>query len=174
MSVEEFKSARDLLLALRDNYSRRPGFHGPGSSRFNWALDWFDGELAKGEAGARPALKILAARSRPTFAELSAASTRLANGLRALGARRGDRLLLMLGNVAPLWISMLAAMKLGLVVIPATTLLSRRRHRRPPRARPRALRHRRRRGRRQIRGRGEDASASRSARRPGWRDYAAL
>jgi acetyl-CoA synthetase len=33
-------------------------------------------------------------------------------------------LLLMLGNVAPLWTAMLAAMKLGLVVIPATTLLT--------------------------------------------------
>ena len=30
----------------------------------------------------------------------------------------------MLGNVAPLWISMLAAMKLGLVVIPATPQLA--------------------------------------------------
>ncbi len=30
----------------------------------------------------------------------------------------------MLGNVAPLWVAMLAAMKLGLVVIPATTLLT--------------------------------------------------
>ncbi|MFZ0206728.1 MAG: AMP-binding protein, partial [Roseiarcus sp.] len=58
------------------------------------------------------------------FAELSAISSRLANGLRGLGARRGDRMLLMLGNVAPLWVAMLAAMKLGLVVIPATTLLT--------------------------------------------------
>ena len=43
----------------------------------------------------------------------------------ALGVRRGDRVLLMLGNVVPLWESMLAAMKLGAVVIPATTLLTR-------------------------------------------------
>ena len=38
--------------------------------------------------------------------------------------RRGDRILLMLGNVVPLWEVMLAAMKLGAVVIPATTLLT--------------------------------------------------
>jgi acetyl-CoA synthetase len=44
--------------------------------------------------------------------------------LRALGVDRGDRILLMLGNVAPLWETMLAAMKLGAVVIPATTLLT--------------------------------------------------
>jgi acetyl-CoA synthetase len=126
MSTEEFKSARDLLLALGENYDfARAGFKWPRPKRFNWALDWFDAELAAGEHGARPALKILGDGVETlTFAELSATSSRLANGLRKLGARRGDRLLLMLGNVAPLWASMLAAMKLGVVVIPATTLLT--------------------------------------------------
>ena len=39
--------------------------------------------------------------------------------------RRGDRILVMLGNVVPLWECMLAAMKLGAVIVPATTLLTR-------------------------------------------------
>ena len=47
----------------------------------------------------------------------------MASWLRGLGARRGDRLLLMLGNIAPLWEVILAAMKLGVVIIPAITLL---------------------------------------------------
>ena len=47
----------------------------------------------------------------------------LANALRGLGAQRGDRLLLMLGASAPLWIALLAAIKLGLVVIPPLPLL---------------------------------------------------
>ena len=60
MSTEEFKSARDLLLALGENYDfARAGFKWPRPKRFNWALDWFDAELASGEHGARPALKIL-------------------------------------------------------------------------------------------------------------------
>ena len=46
------------------------------------------------------------------------------HGFRALGVKRGDRILLMLGNVVPLWEVMLASMKLGAVVIPATTLLA--------------------------------------------------
>ena len=47
----------------------------------------------------------------------------MASWLRGLGVRRGDRLLLMLGNIVPLWEVILAAMKLGSVIIPASTLL---------------------------------------------------
>jgi acetyl-CoA synthetase len=48
----------------------------------------------------------------------------VANWLRAQGVARGDRIVLMLANQLELWESMLAAMKLGAVVIPATTLLA--------------------------------------------------
>jgi acetyl-CoA synthetase len=58
-----------------------------------------------------------------SFGSLSARSAQLANWLRGLGVRRGDRVLLMLGNVAPLWEVILAVMKLGAVIIPASTLL---------------------------------------------------
>ena len=102
---EQFRFARDLLLAYGENYhAAKARFAWPKLERFNWALDWFDAELASGDTAGRPALKILGdAVESYTFAELSDGSSRLANGLRALGAKRGDRLLLMLGNVAPLW-----------------------------------------------------------------------
>ena len=61
---------------------------------------------------------------KPSFEELSRRSNRVANFLRAQGLKRGDHLLLLLGDVVPLWETMLAAMKLGVVVIPATTLLT--------------------------------------------------
>jgi acetyl-CoA synthetase len=48
----------------------------------------------------------------------------VANFLRAQGLKRGDHLLLLLGNVVPLWETMLACIKLGVVIIPATTLLT--------------------------------------------------
>ena len=120
-----FREARDLLLELHDNYcDAKTAFVWPRPERFNWALDWFDAELAAGEAGARPALKVLGKTvETKSFAELSEASSRLASGLRALGAKRGDRLLMMLGTTPELWVTMLASMKLGLVLIPAMPTL---------------------------------------------------
>ena len=125
--TDGFKAARDFLLAHRADYGTAyRDFRWPTLDRFNWALDWFDAELAHGDTGKRTALRIVGdGAASLTFAELSQRSNRIANGLRALGVRRGDRILLMLGNVAPLWETMLAAMKLGAVMIPATTLLTR-------------------------------------------------
>ena len=116
-----FRGARDLLLELRDDYfAARTSFAWPRPERFNWALDWFDAELASGEHGARTALQVIGERvERRTFAELAEESCRLANGLRSIGARRGDRLLMMLGAAPELWVAMLASIKLGLVLIPA-------------------------------------------------------
>ena len=116
-----FREARDLLLELADTYSAaKSSFVWPRPERFNWALDWFDAELAAGGHGAKTALKVLGdGVETRTFAELSVESCRLANGLRSIGARRGDRLLMMLGATPELWVTMLASMKLGLVLIPA-------------------------------------------------------
>ncbi|MGH7047580.1 MAG: AMP-binding protein [Stellaceae bacterium] len=126
MSATAFIAARDFLLAHREDYARAyREFRWPVLDRFNWALDYFD-PMAVGNN--RPGLWIVeegGAETRLSFAELAERSSRVANWLRALGVRRGDRLLLMLGNVVPLWECMLAAIKLGAVIIPATTLLSR-------------------------------------------------
>ena len=124
--MNSFKQARDFLFAHAGDYqAAHAGFRWPDMEHFNYALDWFDADLAQGESSDRLALKIVGdAAAERTFAELSVASNRLANGLRAIGVKRGERILLMLGNVVPLWETMLAAMKLGAVVIPATTLLN--------------------------------------------------
>jgi acetyl-CoA synthetase len=126
MAAEAFKAARDFLFAHRTDYrAAHAGFRWPQLDHFNYALDWFDAELARGESADRPALTIVGdGAATATFAELSGRSSRIANGLRSLGVKRGERILLMLGNVVPLWEAMLAAMKLGAVVIPASTLLT--------------------------------------------------
>ncbi len=126
MSATAFIEARDFLLAHREDYQRAyREFRWPVLDRFNWAIDFFD-PMARGNQ--RPALWIVedgGTETKLSFAELAERSSRAANWLRDLGVRRGDRLLMMLGNVAPLWECMLAAMKLGAVIIPATTLLNR-------------------------------------------------
>ncbi|HXH45357.1 MAG TPA: AMP-binding protein [Bradyrhizobium sp.] len=125
-----FQEARAFLLQHRTDYEAAvKGFRWPDPVAFNWALDWFDAELAaNADSKDRPALWIVdAAQDRQTklsFAALSKRSNQVANFLRAQGLKRGDHLLLLLGNVVPLWETMLAAIKLGVVVIPATTLLT--------------------------------------------------
>ncbi|WP_263656070.1 AMP-binding protein [Nonomuraea aurantiaca] len=119
--MSDFRAARDLLLAA-DYPTARREFRWPELTDFNWALDWFDGVLAA-ETPDAVALKIVG-KVTYTFAELSARSNQVANWLHEQGVRRGDRILLMLGNQAELWESLLAAMKLGAVIIPATTLLT--------------------------------------------------
>jgi len=176
MSAAAFRQARDILVARHNDYpAAHRDFRWPVMEHFNYALDWFDGELAAGPLAQSTALRIVGdAAATRSFAELSAASSRLASSLRRLGVRRGDRILVMLANVVPLWETMLAAMKLGAVVVPATTLLA-----------PADLKDRFERGRvRHVVARAEDApkfdglgaGTTRIAvgGAPGWIDYASL
>jgi acetyl-CoA synthetase len=126
VGTDSFLEARSLLLARREQYDDAVReFRWPVLDQFNWALDWFD---SYARDNTRPALRLVR-DGRPdavlSFSELSARSSQVANRLRALGARRGDRLLLMLPNVIALWETLLGAMKLGLVVVPATPQLGR-------------------------------------------------
>ncbi|HJV84487.1 MAG TPA: AMP-binding protein [Noviherbaspirillum sp.] len=122
---DAFLKARDFLLAHRGDYDTAyREFRWPALDEFNWALDYFD-NMARGNGN--PALWVVdesGAEQKISFAEMAERSNRAANFLRGVGVTRGDRILMMLGNEVPLWEIMLAAMKLGAVLIPATTLLS--------------------------------------------------
>jgi acetyl-CoA synthetase len=123
--VQAFLAARDFLLARRERYDEAyAGFRWPRLERFNWALDYFDAAARGNDRTALWVEQEDGTEHRLSFAELSARSSRVANALRSLGARRGDRLLLMLPNVVPTWETMLACMKLGVVIVPATPQLA--------------------------------------------------
>ena len=123
--LELFLAAREVLLRHRENYEAAyANFHWPKLERFNWASDYFD---AYARGNSRAALWIVeedGRESRLSFEEMSRRSNQVANFLRRHGAAAGDRILLMLPNSTPIWETMLAALKLGAVVIPATTLLT--------------------------------------------------
>jgi acetyl-CoA synthetase len=125
--TDDFRAARDRLLALREEYGQaRSEFQWPRFDEFNFALDWFDRIAADPGKAEKPALVIVeqdGSATRRTFAELSERSNQVANWLRSQGVRRGDRMIIMLGNQVELWELMLAGIKLGIVMIPTTTLM---------------------------------------------------
>ncbi|MDN5862738.1 MAG: AMP-binding protein, partial [Salinisphaera sp.] len=124
-SIEAFRAARQQLLDRRGDYDQAySGFRWPKLDRFNWALDWFDAHAAGND---RPALWLVDAdgsEEKYSFEQMRQRSNQAANYLRGHGLKRGDTLLIMLDNVTPLWETMLACIKLGAVMIPASTLLS--------------------------------------------------
>ena len=122
--VDSFLAARDFLLARRERYTEAyDGFRWPTLDRFNWALDYFDPMARGNDAVALWIVRDDDTERRHTFREMAERSDHVAGALARLGAKRGDRLLLMLSNVVETWETMLACMKLGVVVIPATLQL---------------------------------------------------
>jgi acetyl-CoA synthetase len=123
--TDAFRRARDFLQTHRLDWEKASReFRWPSLGRFNWALDWFD-VIAEGNR--RTALHVVeedGSEQKLGFGELAERSNRVAVFFRRHGVERGDRVLMMLGNSVPIWEVMLAAMKLGAVVIPATTLLT--------------------------------------------------
>lgn len=122
--TEQYRAARDALLAARTDPARVASFTWPRiDGPFNWAIDWFD-PTARGNHA--PALIVVdddESHHERTFDELARRSDQLAAWLASRGVRRGHAVLLMLGNQVELWEAMLAIMKLGGVIAPTTTAL---------------------------------------------------
>ena len=126
-ATRAFRAARDQLLELRGQHERAVSeFAFPDvGPRFNWAVDWFDA-FARGND--RPALTIIDDGGSPdetvttvSFDLMSRRSDQVAAWLAGLGVRRGDAVLLMLGNQVELWHTMLGVMKLGAVLMPTSS-----------------------------------------------------
>jgi len=120
-----FIAARDFLQLHRNDYDTAyRDYRAPVLPEFNWALDFFDVQ-AKGNTA--PALWVVdenGKESKISFADMAQRSSQVANYLRSLGVKRGERLLLMLPNRVELWEIMLACIKLGAVIVPTTMLVS--------------------------------------------------
>ena len=120
---DAFRAARDGLLDLRGQHARAvEEFRFPDvGDTWNWAVDWFD-SFARGND--RPGLVVVEEDGSSvtlTFDDIVRRSDQIACWLRDRGVRKGDAVIVMLGNQVELWETMLAVMKLGAVIMPTTT-----------------------------------------------------
>ena len=121
-----FIEVRDQLLRCREDWmGAQREFRWPVLEEFNWVRDYFDVVAANNDT---PALRVVddaGGDQSLAFSELARRSAQVANFFASEGLRARDRLLIMLPNSVALWETMLAAIRLGAVMIPATTLLER-------------------------------------------------
>ena len=117
--------ARDRLLSLRTSWSTAvEEFVWPDvGETFNFAHDWFDTFARQNH---NPGLVIVeedGRRASFTFDELAIRSDQVAALLTQEAVGPGDSVMVMLGNQVELWVTMLAVMKIGAVIMPTTTAL---------------------------------------------------
>ena len=123
--TQRFVQARDFLQRHRLDYDTAyRDFRRPELDRFNWALDFFDHQARDNHAPALWVVEEDGSERKISFADMAARSSQVAEYLRNLGVRRGERVLLMLPNRVELWEIMLAGIKLGAVLVPTTMALA--------------------------------------------------
>ena len=123
--LKTFLEARDFLIQHRTDYpTAYQGFHWPQLTHFNWALDYFDVMAAGND---QPALWVVdesGAETKLSFAQMSERSNRVANFLRAIGVSAATASWSCSATRSPCGTSCWPPSRLGVVVIPATTLLT--------------------------------------------------
>ena len=115
---------KDFFKAEEDENGLLKSLTFPNADRFNFAFDCVDAIAAKyPDKLAMLHLDHNKVERRFTFEDMSKASSRAANYFKALGIKRGDRVLLVLKRHYQFWFAMLGLHKLGAIAIPATNLL---------------------------------------------------
>ena len=100
-----YRAARDWLLDTSRSYEdtvaefRFPEMPDP----FNWVSDWFDVVSEDNEERALVVVEEDGSSTAHTFADLRARSLGVSAWLAGLGVRRGDSVIVMLGNRVELW-----------------------------------------------------------------------
>jgi acetyl-CoA synthetase len=122
-ATEKFIAARQFLLNHRTDYEKAyREFRWPDLTDFNWARDWFD---VYAQGNTKTALWLWREGKdevKFSYQELAERSDRVAHFLQRQGVEPGDCIVLCLPNVAAIWELMLAAIKIGAVIVPTTTL----------------------------------------------------
>ena len=115
---------KDFINAKEDENGVLESLTFPNADRFNFAFDCVDAIAARHpDKLAMLHLDRDKTERRLTFADISRASSRSANYFKALGIKRGDRVMLVLKRHYQFWFAILGLHKLGAVAIPATNQL---------------------------------------------------
>lgn len=122
-ATDSYRAARDHLVSLREKHDEAVAtFAWPElGTTFNWAADWFDVIAQDQDRAALILAEEDGSSITISYDDMRRRSNRVAAWLREQGLRKGDRVILMLGNQVELWETMLAVMKLGGVIMPTTT-----------------------------------------------------
>ncbi len=122
--AKKFIELRDFIQNVKNYEEAKKGFKWPRLTKFNWATDYFDKIAYK---NTKPAL-IYADNDGneliKTFEQMRSRSNQVANFLSDLGLQKGDRVMIMMDTSVEIYELFLGIMKLGGVIIPASTLLS--------------------------------------------------
>lgn len=122
-TTQNFIAARQLLLDNRSDYEKAyREFRWPQLVAFNWARDWFDVYAHENRKTALWLRREGKDEVKLSYQELAERSDRVAKFLQLQGVQPCDRIVLCLPNVTAIWELMLAAMKIGAVLVPTTTL----------------------------------------------------
>lgn len=122
-NTEKFLVARDFLLKNRLDYEKViREFRWPELDEFNWTRDWFDVFAENNKQTALWIRKDDHSELKVSYEELSRRSDQVATFLQKIGVNQGDRIILFLPNIVPIWELMLASMKIGAVMVPTSTL----------------------------------------------------
>ena len=106
---------------LRDYQSDKDNFRLEIPEFYNFGFDVIDGRAATADKDAFIYVPTAGEPiERHTYSDLSAASNRFANVLRALGADKGDFALLQIPRVPAFYQVLIGAIKTGVVAIPGT------------------------------------------------------
>lgn len=110
--------------ALAEYRQRRDGFRLECPEFFNFGTDVIDRRASERPAACALFWAGATGQRHISFGAFAGRTDRIANGLEAMGLRRGDRVLLVLPALVEWWESMVGLMKAGIIAIPATPLLT--------------------------------------------------
>ena len=122
--AQKFFDLRQLVLNAESYEQMYRDFKWPRITKFNWALDYFDIIAEGNKKNALIYADTDGNEITVTYDKMRQRSNQVANFLNDLGMKKGDRVLVMMDTSVEIFELFLGIMKMGGVIIPASTLLS--------------------------------------------------